>query len=79
MEYSANLELSAISRVVNEQVLGRLDAIINAAGGAMQSAGSDLMRSKADAEVGPQGHTVMSSHKRVVTQACCPEEAQDST
>ncbi len=50
-QFAVMLDTRAISRVVNEQVLGRLDAIINAAGGAMKSAGSALMRSKEEAQV----------------------------
>eukprot|EP00775_Hariotina_reticulata_P007737 gene7737-7936_t len=55
VDFAVAFNATEFSRVFNEEVLGRLDAALNAAGDAMQSAGSALMNSKQEAEAALQG------------------------
>eukprot|EP00775_Hariotina_reticulata_P002339 gene2339-2647_t len=50
VDFAVKFDMTEFSRVFNQEVLGRLDAALNAAGAAMKSAGSALMKSKAEAE-----------------------------
>eukprot|EP00775_Hariotina_reticulata_P001339 gene1339-1682_t len=50
VDFAVRFDMTEFSRVFNEEVLGRLDAALHAAGDAMKSAGSALMQSKAAAE-----------------------------
>eukprot|EP00775_Hariotina_reticulata_P007089 gene7089-7302_t len=50
VDFAVTFDTSEFSRVFHQEVLGRVDAALASADGAMKSASSDLMSSKAEAE-----------------------------